>query len=60
MSLPESWEVEIRVNCDTILTIGSWGVSGVENMDPYADLIRHCAKHLLAFIGPEEPSGNTG
>jgi len=54
MSIPESWEIEIRTSGNTILTIGSWGLSGIENITDYADLVRHCANHLYAFIGTEE------
>jgi len=54
MPIPESWEVEIRMSGETILTIGSWGLSGIENISDHADLVRHCADHLNAFIGAEE------
>lgn len=55
MSLPKSWEVEIRSNGETILTIGSWGLCGIENISDHADLVRNCAENLVSFIGPENP-----
>jgi len=54
MAIPKSWEVEIRISGESILTIGSWGLSGIDNISDHADLVRHCADHLHAFIGPEE------
>jgi hypothetical protein len=54
MEMPESWEVEIRLKGEAILTIGSWGLCGVGNIADHADLVRHCAEHLNSFIGTEE------
>lgn len=55
MGIPETWEVEIRVDGETILTIGSGGrLCGVENIEDHADLVRHCAEHLNCFIGQEK------
>ena len=51
MSKPKSWEVEIRADGETILTIGSSHLSGAEDIDAYADIVRNCAQHLLSFIG---------
>lgn len=47
----QSWEVEIRVNGDSVLTIGHNHLTGIENIDDYADTVESCANHLLAFIG---------
>lgn len=52
--MTKTWEVEVRVNGETILTIGSNHLSGVE--DPDADIIRTCAEHLLGFVGPVRDS----
>lgn len=56
MSKPEqqSWEVEVRVNGDHILTIGTTYLAGVSNIEDYADIVRQAGNHLLSFIGPEE------
>jgi hypothetical protein len=53
--MSKTWEVEIRVNGETILTLGSSHLSGIENIDDYANDVRNCAQHLLSFIG--EPGG---
>lgn len=52
----QRWEVEIRVNGDSILTIASWGLAGVENIEDHADRVRACAEHLMSFIGTGEPT----
>lgn len=49
----QSWAVTVAVNGEDILTIGSTHLSGIENIDDYADAVRTCAKHLLSFIGEE-------
>lgn len=55
MSEPvQSWEVEVRINGETILTIGGLGaahIAGIENIDEYAETVREVAKHLESFIG---------
>jgi hypothetical protein len=51
----EHWSVSVSVNGDEILTIESEWLSGVPNIDEYADAVRNCAQHLLAFIGPADP-----
>ena len=54
--MSKTWEVEIRVNGDTVLTLGSSHLSGIENIDDYVDDVRNCAQHLLSFIGdPDSP-----
>lgn len=52
---PRYWEVEIRVCGERILTIGHEHLSGLADIDKYADVVRTCAEHLMSFIGPEEP-----
>lgn len=58
----ETWEVTVSVNGESILTIGSSHLSGVDNIDDYADRIRDCALHLRSFIGDEASfqSGSAG
>lgn len=45
------WAVTVFVDGKDILTIESGFLSGIENIDDYADEVRNCAEHLLAFIG---------
>jgi hypothetical protein len=45
------WEVEVRVNGESVLTIGHNHLSGADNIDDYANEVRECAYHLLSFIG---------
>lgn len=55
-----SWEVEVRINGETILTIGGLGaahVAGVENIDEYAETVRQAAAHLESFVGIGERNG---
>ena len=49
----QGWEVVVRVNGTSILAIGSNHLSGITNVDDYADTVRRAAEHLLSFIGPE-------
>jgi hypothetical protein len=58
MSNPKNWEVEIRADGETILTIGSSHLSGTEDIDAYADIVRTCAQHLLSFIGAVKDPAN--
>ncbi len=53
----QGWAVTVNVNGNPILTIGHNDLSGIENIDDYADIVRNCARHLLSFIG--EPEGMT-
>lgn len=54
-----SWEVELRVNGEPVLTIGQGEIggwlSGVPNIEDHADLVREAADHLRSFIGPPDP-----
>jgi hypothetical protein len=50
----QSWEVEIRINGESVLTIGGLAaahVAGIENIDEYADIVRQAAGHLESFVG---------
>jgi hypothetical protein len=49
-----SWEVEIRIEGESVLTIGHTHLAGIEDIDRYADAVRTCAEHLLSFIGSGE------
>ena len=49
--LVQHWGVDIRVNGELVLTIESNCLSGIDNIADYADTVRECAHHLLAFIG---------
>lgn len=57
-SRPQHWGVDVRVDGENVLTIESNCLSGVENIHDYADAIRTCAHHLLAFIGDPAPAKN--
>lgn len=45
------WAVSVAVDGNQILCIESNCLSGAEDVDQYAEVIRNCAKHLLSFIG---------
>lgn len=51
---PRSWAVTVAVDGEDILTLSSTGLCGLENIQDYADVIRNCGEHLLAFIGPAD------
>ncbi len=58
--MAQTWEVSVSVDGETVLTIGSNHLSGVEDIDRHADAIRSCAQHLLAFIGePTAPDAQS-
>lgn len=48
-SSPVTWEVEVRVNGDSHLTIGHNHLAG--NPEVNEDIVEKCALHLLSFIG---------
>lgn len=48
------WRVTVAVDGDEVLTIESECLSGIPDIDKHADIIRTCARHLLAFIGTED------
>lgn len=56
----QSWEVAVNVNGETVLTLGHNHLAGIDNIDDYADAVRTCARHLLAFIGDQEPASPRG
>jgi len=49
------WGVNVEINGERVLSIESNSLSGIENIEEFADTIRTCALHLLAFIG-ERPT----
>lgn len=52
----DGWAVHVEVDGQRILSIESECLSGVLDIDRYADTVRNCAQHLLSFIGNGEPS----
>lgn len=48
------WAVRVSVNGDEVLCIESNMLSGIPDIEKHADIVRTCAEHLLAFIGPED------
>ena len=56
----QGWEVSVNVNGENILTIGHNHLSGIDDIDKYADVVRNCARHLLSFIGDGADDGEQG
>jgi hypothetical protein len=56
LATSKTWEVEIRINGESVLTLGSSHLSGIENISDYAADIENCAVHLLSFIGRHVPA----
>ena len=54
--MEEHWSVEVKINGENVLFISHNELSGIDDIEKYAEEIRHCAKHLLAFIGEEDSS----
>jgi len=53
---PSRWEVEVRVDGERVLTIGSHGyLCGYHDIDRFGDAVRAAAEHLKSFIGSGEP-----
>lgn len=50
------WAVSVAIDGTQIVCIESNCLSGVEGVDRYAETIRTCAQHLLAFIGDAHSS----
>lgn len=48
-NLPKHWEVEVRSEGESEVTIGNWGYSG--NPEPNEAAIIRAAEHLLSFAG---------
>jgi len=55
---PKAWEVEVRLDGQSIITIGRSHLCGLSDIEPYGDVIRECAGHLLAFIGKAPQPGH--
>lgn len=51
----DHWAVRVSVNGEQVLCIESEWLSGIPDIDKHADIVRTCAEHLLAFIGPKDP-----
>lgn len=47
----QGWSVTVNVNARDILTIADNCLSGIENIEDFASVVRNCAEHLLSFIG---------
>ena len=47
----EHWTVSVEVDGENVLTISSQHLAGATDVDRHAATVRHCAEHLLAFIG---------
>jgi hypothetical protein len=53
MAITEHWRVVVFADGEQILAIEPEMLAGADITDDYADTIRHCARHLLSFVGPE-------
>lgn len=53
----QSWEVEVRINGSSGLTIGHNHLAGMENIDEFRDVVENCARHLMSFISGRELGG---
>jgi hypothetical protein len=49
----QGWSVTVNVNAQSILTIGHNSLSGIDNIEDFAPVVRNCAEHLISFIGVE-------
>ncbi|MBW9102900.1 hypothetical protein [Paraburkholderia phenoliruptrix] len=49
----QGWAVTVNVNARDILTIGHNSLSGIDNIEDFAPVVRNCAEHLLSFIGAD-------
>ncbi|MDR6393479.1 hypothetical protein [Paraburkholderia phenoliruptrix] len=52
----QGWSVTVNVNAQDILTIGHNSLSGIDNIEDFAPVVRNCAEHLLSFIGKKDAS----
>jgi len=50
------WEVEVRINGESVLTIGTDHIAGRELTDEECAAVRTCGEHLISFAGPSESS----
>jgi hypothetical protein len=55
MAIATHWRVEVYAEGEHILSIEPEMVSGADMTEDYADTIRHCAAHLIGFVGSENP-----
>lgn len=46
------WYVEVAANGERVLCISDDSVTGLDDIEPFAPIIRTAAAHLLSFIGP--------
>jgi hypothetical protein len=51
MTKPQHWGVSVSVDGESVLTIESNCLSGVENIADHEDTVETAARHLLSFIG---------
>ncbi|MEK7947680.1 hypothetical protein WKR98_23245 [Pigmentiphaga sp. YJ18] len=51
--MTSNWAVTVRAEGADILTISSEHLAGVADIAPWASTIRGCARHLMAFVGPQ-------
>jgi hypothetical protein len=49
----QGWSVTVNVNAQNILIIGHNSLSGIDNIEDFAPVVRNCAEHLISFIGVE-------
>jgi hypothetical protein len=54
LGIAEHWAVTVHAEGRQVLCIESQCYGGIEDIDPYAETIRNCARHLMAFIGSGE------
>ena len=48
---PQHWGIDIRIDGERVLTIESNGISGIEDIGKYDQIIKEIAQNLLSFIG---------
>ncbi|WP_257755154.1 helix-turn-helix domain-containing protein [Burkholderia glumae] len=48
----DGWYVEVAANGERVLTISDDAVCGLDELDPFAPIIRGAAAQLISFIGP--------
>jgi hypothetical protein len=53
--MPKNWSVTVTADGEDILRLSSGGLCGREDISNFAPIVRECANHLLAFIGPPQP-----
>lgn len=48
----DGWYVEVAANGERVLTISDEAICGLDELDPFAPVIRGAAAQLISFIGP--------